>query len=90
MLKETAQYAGGIISAIRDIAGLSVEQTQAIRQVTQEIDKISGVVHANSATSEESAEASEELADQASILKALVRKFKIADESVEDQETDSH
>lgn len=90
VLKETAQYAGGIISAIRDIAGLSVEQTQAIRKVTQEIDKISGVVHANSATSEESAEASEELADQASMLKALVRKFKIADESVEDQETDSH
>lgn len=88
-LKETAAYANGIITAINDIAGSSAEQAQAIMQLTQELDKISGVVHANSATAQESAAVSEELSGQAAMLKALVGKFKIADDSVEHQESAS-
>ena len=85
VLKETAEYAGGIINSIADIAGSSAEQIQAISQVKQELDKISGVVYANSATAEESATASGELSDQANTLKNLVGKFKIVDGSMEEQ-----
>ena len=85
VLKETAEYADGIINSIADIAGSSAEQIQAISQVKQELDKISGVVYANSATAEESATASGELSDQANTLKNLVGKFKITGDSIEDQ-----
>ncbi len=59
------------------IARASREQADAITQITVGIDQISSVVQTNSATSEESAAASEELSSQAQIMKDLVRKFKL-------------
>ena len=44
------------------------------------MDKISSVVQTNSATAEESAAASQELSEQASMLKNLVAKFKLREE----------
>ena len=41
------------------------------------IDQISAVVQTNSATSEESAAASEELSGQASVMKNLLEQFKL-------------
>lgn len=57
------------------IAKASREQAEAISQITVGIDQISSVVQTNSATSEESAAASQELSEQADMLKRLVAKF---------------
>ena len=42
------------------------------------MDQISSVVQMNSATSEESAAASEELSGQASVMKSLIEQFKLS------------
>lgn len=89
-LKETATYAEGVMSAITDIAKSSAEQAQAIMQVTQGLDQISGVVQTNSATAEQSAAASEQLSGQASMLKAVLDKFQFSEEGVEYQEKELH
>ncbi len=62
---------------IADITEASQEQSGSISQVTLGIDQISSVVQTNSATSQESAAASEELSGQASLLKELVGKFRL-------------
>lgn len=61
------------------ISGASKEAADSITQVTVGIDQISGVVQTNSATSEQSAAASEELSGQAQMLKDLVAEFKLAE-----------
>ncbi|MGL6107880.1 methyl-accepting chemotaxis protein [Romboutsia sp.] len=65
------------IVIVEDIARDSEEQSSAITQVTLGIGQISDVVQTNSATSEESAAASEELSGQAQMLKSLIDKFKL-------------
>ncbi len=62
---------------ISEITGATREQSKALEQITMGIDQISAVVQTNSATSEQSAAASEELSGQATILKQIVSKFKI-------------
>lgn len=64
-----------VVSTIQQISDDSTEQAGSISQVTQGIDQISSVVQTNSATSEESAAASEELSGQAQMLKELVGRF---------------
>ena len=61
------------------ITDASSKQFDANRQVTENINLISEVVQTNSATAEECAAASEELASQAQLLKELVSHFKLAD-----------
>ena len=62
-------------------------------QLLAGIDQISEVVQTNSATSEQSAAASEELAGQASMLKEMVDEFtfygeeRIVETETEDDET---
>lgn len=68
-----------ITEEVQQIADASEAQASAIEQVTLGIDQISSVVQTNSATAEESAAASEELSSQATMLKALVGKFKLKD-----------
>lgn len=66
------------VSEIVDYVSLSSnEQANSIQQVTAAVDQISSVIQSNSATSEEAAASAEELSSQASILKALIAKFKI-------------
>ncbi len=77
-LEETAQYAGGVMDSVQEIARASVEQANAVAQVTQGLEQISGVIQTNSATAEESAASSEELSGQAGIMKSMVARFKIA------------
>ena len=48
-----------------------------IKQITLGIDQISAVVQTNSATSEQSAAASQELSSQANVLKGLVGQFSL-------------
>ena len=70
-----------VIEDINKISDASTEQANSIAQVTQGIDQISAVVQTNSATAQQSAAASEELSGQAQILKDLVGKFKLVEET---------
>ena len=62
------------------IAEAAERQSNAIEQVTVGVDQISTVVQTNSATAVESASASQELSNQAAMLKNLVAKFILREE----------
>jgi len=79
-LYDVVNGASEIIDFVSKIAVSSEEQAGSISQVTIGIDQISSVVQINSATSEEIAAASEQLREQANILKSLVSKFKLSRE----------
>ena len=57
------------------ISDASIHQADSIIQIRRSIELISEIVQGNSATSEESAAASEELSAQAQLLKKLVEEF---------------
>ncbi|CEP84196.1 methyl-accepting chemotaxis protein [Paraclostridium sordellii] len=65
---------------VDDIAKKSEEEASAINQVTVGVGQISEVVQTNSATSEESAAASEELTAQAHTLRELIENFNLKDD----------
>ena len=62
--------------SMTEIAAASDNQALAAAQITEGINQIAGVVESNSATSQESAAASEELSSQADMLKELVGRFR--------------
>lgn len=76
-LEEVGKQAGMIVDTIGKINEASNDQAVALRQITQGIDQISAVVQTNSATSEESAAASQELSGQAATLQQEVSQFKL-------------
>lgn len=76
---DVAEYADNILGMVAKIAQASNEQTSSITQIAQGVDQISSVVQMNSATSEESAAASEELSGQAGMMKTLIDQFKLTD-----------
>ncbi len=61
--------------SMEEIAAASDNQARAAAQISEGINQIAGVVESNSATSQESAAASEELSKQADLLKELVARF---------------
>lgn len=71
----TAEGAKEAVKLMGDITEMVEGQAQAATQVTAGIDQISAVVQTNSATAEESAEASEELSGQADMMKAMLDAF---------------
>lgn len=82
---ETANSLDNMMSGIQEatkavfkIANASEEQAKAVSQVTQELDQISSVVQTNSATAQQSAAASQELASQAQIMKDCIGRFQLA------------
>lgn len=66
-----------VVTKINQISIASERQSDRIIQITTGVDQISSVVQTNSATSEESASASEELSRQANVLNDLVDQFKL-------------
>ena len=81
---ETAQSMDRIVDSAKTVAELvyqisiaSEKQAYSVSEVTQGIDQIASVVQTNSATSEESAAASEEMAGQAQMLKSLMTRFQL-------------
>jgi methyl-accepting chemotaxis protein len=66
-----------VAQLVDDIAKASNEQASGIAQINQGIDQVSKVVQANSATSEQSAAASEELRQQAQYLTDNIRQFQL-------------
>ena len=80
-LDKTVEATNESMSALQEIAKAVEEEASAIAQVTEGIDQISSVVQTNSATSEQSAAASEELSSQASLMKDLLSKFRLRNDS---------
>ena len=73
-VQESAQELAAMMDRITDA---SIHQADAVIQIRQSIEMISEIVQGNSATSEESAAASEELSAQAQLLKKLVEDFEL-------------
>ena len=69
--------ANGIVETINAIAADAQTQAGAVEQIQDQIGQITGVVQTNSATAEESAATSQELSAQASVLKQLVKTFRL-------------
>lgn len=76
-LRSVVEGAGNVTEHIKMIADASQQQERAIKAIKDGIYQISTVVQSNSATSEESAAASEELASQAQVLKGLIGNFRL-------------
>ncbi len=74
--EELAEKVNAMVVVIDEISNSCREQTASIGSTTNEIEQISAVVHTNSATSEESAAASEELSGQAGLLNEIMSEFK--------------
>ncbi len=74
--EDLASKVNEMVVIIDEISVACKEQAESLRQTTNDIEQISAVVHLNSATSEESAAASEELSGQAGILSSMMEEFK--------------
>ena len=77
-LERTSELAGNVSVQMNVVVEAVENQTSALAQVTEGIDRISSVVQTNSATAEESAAASEELSAEVNSLKQLVDEFTLA------------
>ncbi len=87
--KDTAEALNKIVEGVADavdivqnIAEASKRQATAISEIDRGIDQISEVTQSNTATAEESASASEEMAGQAQILKGMIQLFQLKDRAV--------
>lgn len=76
---EVAEKSNAVGEIVGMITEKSQEQASAISQISEGVDQVASVVQMNSATSEESAAASEELSTQATVLKGLVEQFKLSE-----------
>lgn len=76
-MEKIVDETNSIIELIVDISKETAEQSSSIKEIEIGMDQISKVVQNNSATAEESAAASEELSNQAVVLRNLVMKFSL-------------
>lgn len=89
-MKNAVQGAAQIMTAVERIAEASIEQSEAVSQITVGVEQISAVTQTNSATAEESAAASEELSGQARYFKELVGSFRLNDTLQDNVHADFH
>ena len=68
---------------VAQIAAASGEQASAIAQIDRGIEQMTVVVQTNSATSEETAAAAQELSGQAELLNRMVARFRIRQDAGE-------
>lgn len=76
-LGSVVEIASKNVETINKISELSQAQTHAINEINNGMEQIATVVQANSATSEESAAASEEMSSQAHMMNGVVAQFKL-------------
>jgi len=76
-LEEIKSSMKAVENRIEAVGKASEMQTQSIHEINSGINIIAGVVHTNSATSEQTAAASQELFNQAEILKKQTSQFKL-------------
>ena len=74
---QVAKKSQEVKSIVGELAIQFQQQAVATSQISQGIDQVASVIQMNSATSEESAAASEELSSQANVLKGLVGQFRL-------------
>ncbi|MBR5484998.1 MAG: MCP four helix bundle domain-containing protein [Oscillospiraceae bacterium] len=74
---EVNKYSTDILGMVDRIANASAQQATAIADISQGVDQISAVIHMNTANSEESAAASQELSGQARLMKELIDGFQV-------------
>ena len=77
--KKTTELAGLAVGDMVKVAEMVNTIAAAVAQVTVGLDQIAAVVQTNSATSEQSAAASEELSSQAQLLNDLAGQFRLPD-----------
>ena len=75
-MKDVSASAGAVAQINGKISEESKNTAVSINEITVGIDQISNIVQTNSATSQQSAAAAEELAGQANTLKNLIEAFK--------------
>lgn len=68
-----------VATLVSDISELLTGQASSVRNVNEMITQISGIVQANSATSEESAAAAQELSSQSAIMNGMISAFTLCD-----------
>ena len=76
-LEHSASMTQELVSNIKEITEASVNQADALNQVTVTVEQIASVVEENTAMAEESSASSQELASQSQVLKALVSEFEL-------------
>ena len=76
-LEEVAGMSTVIVEEVNRIARALAEQETSFNEINTGVDHINDVVQTNSATSEQSAAASEEMASQAAVLKDLMSRFTV-------------
>ncbi len=76
-LEKTRELSEKSVEDMRQVARAAEQEADSIAQISLGIDQIASVVQTNSATSEESAAASEELSSQAAVMKKLMSRFKL-------------
>lgn len=81
-LKRICDNIMGLSEQAKKVSENSSLQNDAVNQIIANVDKISNVIHTNSATAQEGAASSEELSGQAIILKELTAKFQLLDKNV--------
>lgn len=77
MLSEIVESVNHSVVAIKEIAVDSAQQAETIEQVNISLGQISQVVQSNTATVQESAALSEEMAGQAALLMNMVSNYRI-------------
>ncbi len=75
--EDLAQKVQNLVTIINEISDSSDMQAKSVINTTDDIERITTVVQTNSATSQESAAASQELSSQATTLRNVVRRFKL-------------
>lgn len=76
-MQKTVEYASVAIEYMERLAERTIAEAEAIAQLTTGVGQISAVVQTNSATSEQSAAASQELSSQAVMMKQMVQHFRL-------------
>lgn len=66
---------------LKEISDITKEQEENIDRIEVAVNQTSQVIHTNSATSEETAAASEELSSQANLLMNMVGRFKLKNDN---------
>ena len=79
-LEEIVSGSSKVADFLGEIALASKEQAQGVEQINSGLEQIDQVTQSNTASAEESASAAEELSSQAQQLKALVARFKLAED----------
>lgn len=67
-----------VTELVSEINSASDDQANAIKQINNDILKISTVIQDNSETAKENAETSENLIDQSNVLNNMIKRFKIS------------